>query len=120
MIKIDRNNMGLRLIVLIAILIIALFLSPLLLSLFLILCRGLNFDQFYSEWSTQMSNPSFLLLMQGLQTLMVFILPPFLLNYWYGEKNSTYLKLVKAKPLDILLAVFSLLAAIPLINFLVS
>jgi membrane protease YdiL (CAAX protease family) len=120
MIKIDRSKTGLRLIALIAITIIALFLSPLLLGLFLLLSRSISFDQLYPELNTQMSNPSFLLLMQGLQTLMVFILPPFLLNYWYGEKNSTYLKLVKAKPLDILLAVFSLLAAIPLINFLVS
>lgn len=120
MIKIDRSKTGLRLIALIAITIIALFLSPLLLGLFLLLSRSISFDQLYPELNTQMSNPSFLLLMQGLQTLMVFILPPFLLNYWYGEKNSTYLKLVKAKPLDILLAVFSLLAAIPMINFLVS
>ncbi len=120
MIKIDRSKTGLRLIALIAITIIALFLSPLLLSFFLLLSRGLSFEELSSELGTQMSNPSFLLLMQGLQTLLVFILPPFLLNYWYDEKNSTFLKLVKAKPLDILLAVFSILAAIPLINFLVS
>lgn len=118
--KIDRTKPGLRLIALIAITIIALFLSPLVLSLYLVLSRGLSFNQFYSELSAQMSNPSFLLLMQALQTLLVFILPPFLLNYWYGESSGGFLKLVKAKPLDILLAVFSIMAAIPLINFLVN
>jgi membrane protease YdiL (CAAX protease family) len=80
----------------------------------------LSFGQLGSELGAQMSNPSFLLLMQGLQTLLVFILPPFLLSYWYGEKNSRFLKLVKAKPVDVLLAMFSILAAVPLVNFLVS
>lgn len=112
--------MGLRLIVLIATVIVALFLSSLLLNLFLLLSRGLSFGQLGSELGAQMSNPSFLLLMQGLQTLLVFILPPFLLSYWYGEKNSRFLKLVKAKPVDVLLAMFSILAAVPLVNFLVS
>lgn len=120
MTKIDRSKMGLRLIVLIATVIIALFLSSLLLNLFLLLSRGLSFGQLGSELGAQMSNPSFLLLMQGLQTLLVFILPPFLLSYWYGEKNSRFLKLVKAKPVDVLLAMFSILAAVPLVNFLVS
>jgi membrane protease YdiL (CAAX protease family) len=87
---------------------------------FLLLSRGLSFGQLGSELGAQMSNPSFLLLMQGLQTLLVFILPPFLLSYWYGEKNSRFLKLVKAKPVDVLLAMFSILAAVPLVNFLVS
>lgn len=120
MTKIDRSKMGLRLIVLIATVIVALFLSSLLLNLFLLLSRGLSFGQLGSELGAQMSNPSFLLLMQGLQTLLVFILPPFLLSYWYGEKNSRFLKLVKAKPVDVLLAMFSILAAVPLVNFLVS
>lgn len=120
MTKIDRSKMGLRLIVLIATVIIALFLSSLLLNLFLLLSRGLSFGQLGSELGAPMSNPSFLLLMQGLQTLLVFILPPFLLSYWYGEKNSRFLKLVKAKPVDVLLAMFSILAAVPLVNFLVS
>ncbi|HOQ58055.1 MAG TPA: type II CAAX endopeptidase family protein [Bacteroidales bacterium] len=120
MTKIDRSKMGLRLIVLIATVIIALFLSSLLLNLFLLLSRGLSFGRLGSELGAQMSNPSFLLLMQGLQTLLVFILPPFLLSYWYGEKNSRFLKLVKAKPVDVLLAMFSILAAVPLVNFLVS
>lgn len=120
MTKIDRSKMGLRLIVLIATVIVALFLSSLLLNLFLLLSRGLSFGRLGSELGAQMSNPSFLLLMQGLQTLLVFILPPFLLSYWYGEKNSRFLKLVKAKPVDVLLAMFSILAAVPLVNFLVS
>lgn len=120
MTKIDRSKMGLRLIVLIATVIVALFLSSLLLNLFLLLSRGLSFGQLGSELGAPMSNPSFLLLMQGLQTLLVFILPPFLLSYWYGEKNSRFLKLVKAKPVDVLLAMFSILAAVPLVNFLVS
>jgi membrane protease YdiL (CAAX protease family) len=120
MTKIDRSKMGLRLIVLIATVIGALFLSSLLLNLFLLLSRGLSFGQLGSELGAPMSNPSFLLLMQGLQTLLVFILPPFLLSYWYGEKNSCFLKLVKAKPVDVLLAMFSILAAVPLVNFLVS
>ncbi len=120
MAKIDRGKTGLRLIVLIATIIAALFLSSLLLNLFLLLGRGLNLGQLGPELGAQMSNPSFLLLMQGLQTLLVFIIPPFLLNYWYGEKNSLFLKLVKAKPVDVLLAMFSILAAVPLVNFLVN
>lgn len=120
MLKIDKNKLATRLIVLIIMAVAALFLSPIIFGFFWSLIRGIPLSRLVSAWSLEMHNPSFLLLMQGMQALLVFILPPFLFCWYYKENPVSYLRLRKAKPMAVLIAMLSIVMAIPLINFLVD
>lgn len=57
---------------------------------------------------------------QGLQQLLVFALPSLLLCCWFGESPCSFLHLRKVPVGTVLLAMLSILSAIPVINVLVE
>ncbi|MCK5823250.1 MAG: CPBP family intramembrane metalloprotease [Bacteroidales bacterium] len=56
---------------------------------------------------------------QTVQTIGLFILPSFVMSFFYGENVSQYLKLnVSPKQMSVILVAFVMITAIPIINFL--
>ena len=56
---------------------------------------------------------------QVVQTIGLFILPAFVMGFFYGDNIARYLKFnVSPKQISVILAAFVMIAAIPIINFL--
>ncbi|MEA4976094.1 MAG: CPBP family intramembrane glutamic endopeptidase [Paludibacter sp.] len=74
-----------------------------------------------SLWITNgdLSDISSIKLAQFMQSLGLFVIPPFLLAYFWGEKPLQYLQ-INREPLskDVLLAIIIMLSAVPAINLL--
>lgn len=80
---------------------------------------GFDIEQF-SILSAQSANSTeMILILQFLSSICFFILPPFILTYLYKEKPSIFLSFKKPQPVQIILAILSIVFAIPIINYLV-
>jgi membrane protease YdiL (CAAX protease family) len=109
-----------RIIILILIVLAGYAISMALFSFFLLAKSGMDNKLFNELLLQSMSNPGMIRLLQFLNTTFIFIIPPFAFVYLFKDKSNTYLGLKAPKPAHILLAILSIIVAIPLINLLVT
>ena len=109
-----------RLIILLLIVFAGYAISMVLFSLYLLAKSGLDNNLFNEYISQSMSNAGMIRLIQFLNSAFMFIIPPFIFTYLFKDNSKTYLNLHMPKPAHIILAILSIIVAIPLINLLVT
>jgi CAAX amino terminal protease family. len=112
-----KKSMGFRIIYLIVILLAGFCPTPLLSVLIQMLVNGVAFRE---AMSCLMNDVGGLRMMQGVQTLLVFVLPPFLLCRVFREPTTSYLSIKKVPWTDFLIAFVCVLASVPIINLLTA
>lgn len=109
-----------RLIILLLIVFAGYAISMVFFSFYLLAKSGLDNNLFNEYLSQSMSNAGMIRLMQFLNSAFIFIIPPFIFTYLFNDNSKTYLNLHMPKPAHIILAILSIIVAIPLINLLVT
>jgi len=109
-----------RLILLLFVLVAGIILSSAIYMFIIFVQSGFDMDQF-PELSTQvLQNTGMMRVLQMISSLCYFILPPFVLTYFYKENTSEYLSIKLPQPMQVFVAILSLVFAVPLINLLVT
>jgi hypothetical protein len=108
-----------RLMVLLAVLLAGTFLCWLLIMVILLFQSSFDLELFSIQAANLTENTAMLRTIQLIQSVCLFILPPFVLTYLYKEHPISFLQLKRPEPMQLLVAMFSLVAAVPLINVLV-
>lgn len=115
--NIDNKSLLIRTIILIITLLVGLLLTPFLSALLQMLFHGVNYRQ---AMLSIMNDVGGLRLMQGVQTLCVFVLPAFVFCWIFRESPSSFLSIKKAQGVDFLIAFVCVLASVPVINLLMQ
>lgn len=109
-----------RILILLLIVFAGYAISMALFSFYLLAKSGSDTKLFNELLSQSMSNAGMIRLLQFLNTAFIFIIPPFVFTYLFKDKSKTYLNLQMPKPNHIIVAILSIIVAIPLINLLVT
>lgn len=113
----DRKSFLFRLFWLLVLLMAGVLVTYVLTFAILTIARGGDLTAALTGFGTRVGD---LWLMQGMQALFVFCLPPLLLCRIGRENTVSWLSWRRARGLDLLVAAFSMMAALPLINVLVA
>ena len=113
----DRKSFIFRLFWLLVLVMAGILVTYVLTFAILTLARGGDLTAVLTGFVTRVGD---LWLMQGLQALFVFCLPPLLLCRIGRENTASWLSWRHARGGDLLVAAFSMVAALPLINVLVA
>lgn len=116
----NKDSVGGQLIRIIFVILAGMLLAWLVTLIILLVHFSFDVTAALTQTTILFESTGMLRLLQGVQSLSIFVFPPFLFYWMNGERPALALQIHKPQPEKVLLAVISLIAAIPLINVLVA